>query len=226
MEQITATVRQSADNAKQAQQMTDDVAHQAKEASLVASQAQQAMQLILQANEQVTSIVGTIDNISFQTNLLALNASVEAARAGEHGRGFAVVADEVRKLASRSTEEANQIRQLIDNNVAKIAEGETLVNSTNETLGHIAQRVEQMAHLMDEMVSATHEQSAGIEQINRAMAQLEDVTQQNASLVEEVAAASRSLDEQADDMTRQMSRYQVSDSYPQESRLAMSVAYS
>ena len=79
---------------------------------------------------------------------------------------------------------------------------------------------------MDEMVSATHEQSAGIEQINRAMAQLEDVTQQNASLVEEVAAASRSLDEQADDMTRQMSRYQVSDSYPQESRLAMSVAYS
>lgn len=223
MEQITATVRQSAENAQQAQQMTGDVAQQAKEATQVASQAQQAMRLILQANEQVTSIVGTIDNISFQTNLLALNASVEAARAGEHGRGFAVVADEVRKLASRSAAEASQIRHLIENNVAKIAEGETLVNSTNETLGRIAQRVEQMAGLMDEMASATHEQSSGIEEINRAMAQLEDVTQQNASLVEEVAAASRSLDEQAEEMTSKMSRYQVRDTYPLASRLDVPV---
>ncbi|MCW4151408.1 nitrate- and nitrite sensing domain-containing protein [Halomonas sp. 18H] len=213
MEQITATVRQSSDNAQQAQKMTGEVAEEAKEATHVASQAQQAMQLIQQANEQVTSIVATIDNIAFQTNLLALNASVEAARAGEHGRGFAVVADEVRKLASRSADEASQIRQLVDNNVNKIAEGETLVTSTNNTLERIAQRVKQMAGLMDEMASATHEQSSGIEEINRAMVQLEDVTQQNASLVEEVAAASRSLDEQADDMTRRMNTYQVRDSH-------------
>lgn len=224
MEQITATVRQSAENAQQAQQMTGEVAQEAKEATAVASQAQTAMQLILQANEQVTSIVATIDNIAFQTNLLALNASVEAARAGEHGRGFAVVADEVRKLASRSAQEASQIRQLIDNNVTKISEGESLVTTTNETLGRIAQRVGQMASLMDEMASATHEQSAGIEQINRAMAQLEDVTQQNAALVEEMAAASRSLDDQADDMTSKVSDYLVRDIEPVASRLTMSYA--
>ncbi|EHJ93934.1 methyl-accepting chemotaxis protein [Vreelandella boliviensis] len=224
MEQITATVRQSAENAQQAQQMTGDVAHQAKEATQIASQAQQAMQLILQANEQVNSIVATIDNIAFQTNLLALNASVEAARAGEHGRGFAVVADEVRKLASRSAQEASQIRQLIDNNAAKISEGENLVSSTNDTLGRIAQGVEKMASVVDEMASATHEQSAGIEQINRAMAQLEDVTQQNAALVEEMAAASRSLDEQADDMTSKVSDYQVRDSSLADNRLALSHA--
>ena len=224
MEQITATVRQSAENAQQAQQMTGEVVQEAKEATAVASQTQAAMQLILQANEQVTSIVATIDNIAFQTNLLALNASVEAARAGEHGRGFAVVADEVRKLASRSAQEASQIRQLIDNNVTKISEGESLVTTTNEALGRIAQRVGQMASLMDEMASATHEQSAGIEQINRAMAQLEEVTQQNAALVEEMAAASRSLDDQADDMTRKVSDYQVRDTALATQRLALSPA--
>lgn len=224
MEQITATVRQSAENAQQAQQMTGEVVQEAKEATDVASQAQQAMQLILQANEQVTNIVATIDNIAFQTNLLALNASVEAARAGEHGRGFAVVADEVRKLASRSAQEASQIRQLVDNNLTKIAEGESLVTSTNETLGRIAQRVGQMASLMNEIASATHEQSAGIEEINRAMAQLEDVTQQNASLVEEMAAASRSLDDQADDMTRKVSDYQVRDNDLTVSRMTRALA--
>ncbi|MFI2817949.1 methyl-accepting chemotaxis protein [Vreelandella piezotolerans] len=211
MEQMTATVRQNAENAHQAQRMTGEVAVQAKEATAVAMQARQAMQQIHQANEQVTSIVAAIDNIAFQTNLLALNASVEAARAGEHGRGFAVVADEVRKLASRSAEEANQIRHLIDNNVARISEGESRVSTTSTTLANIADRVQQVATLVDEIATASQEQSSGVEQISHAMAQLEDVTQQNASLVEQVATASRSLDEQADEMSALVSRFQVTE---------------
>ena len=212
MEQMTATVRQNADNAHQAQRMTGEVANQAQEATQVALQAREAMQQIHQANEQVTSMVAAIDNIAFQTNLLALNASVEAARAGEHGRGFAVVADEVRKLASRSSEEASRIRRLVDNNVARIGEGERLVGDTSETLEQIAARVQQVAVLVDEIATASHEQSAGVEQISHAMAQLEDVTQQNASLVEQVATASRSLDDQAEEMAVLVSRFLVSDS--------------
>ncbi|WP_026001944.1 methyl-accepting chemotaxis protein [Vreelandella stevensii] len=211
MEQMTATVRQNADNAHQAQRMTGEVANQAQEATQVALQAREAMQQIHQANEQVTSMVAAIDNIAFQTNLLALNASVEAARAGEHGRGFAVVADEVRKLASRSSEEASRIRRLVDNNVARIGEGERLVGDTSETLEQIAARVQQVAVLVDEITTASHEQSAGVEQISHAMAQLEDVTQQNASLVEQVATASRSLDDQAEEMSVLVSRFLVSD---------------
>ena len=218
MEQMTATVRQNADNAHQAQRMTGDVANQAQEATEVAMQARQAMQHIHQANEQVTTIVTAIDNIAFQTNLLALNASVEAARAGEHGRGFAVVADEVRKLASRSAEEASQIRHLVNNNVARINEGEALVATTSDTLEKIAARVQQVAALVDEIATASHEQSAGVEQISHAMAQLEDVTQQNASLVEQVATASRSLDDQAEEMTTLVSRFRVAEISPRHSQ--------
>lgn len=212
LEEITATVRQTAENAHEAQRMTNDVASEAQEASSIAQRAQEAMRHIHESSDQVTMIIAAIDNIAFQTNLLALNASVEAARAGEHGRGFAVVASEVRKLASRSAEEANQIRKLIDNNIAKINEGESLVTSTSDTLTTISERVKKVARLMEEMASATNEQSAGVEQINRAMSQLEEVTQQNAALVEEVAAASRSLDEQAEEMSGRISKYKVGSS--------------
>ncbi|MCG6656241.1 HAMP domain-containing protein [Halomonas campisalis] len=212
MEQMTASVRQTADNARQAQGLSDQAASQATQGSSVASEARTAMAEIHAANREVTRIVEAIDNIAFQTNLLALNASVEAARAGEHGRGFAVVASEVRKLASRSAEEAEQIRQLIDNNVARIDAGERLVNATSDTLETIAERVQQVADIIAEMSTAAGEQSSGIEQINQAISQLEEVTQHNATLVEQVAAASRSLDGQAEDMTRLIARFKVSES--------------
>ncbi|QJQ96147.1 MULTISPECIES: methyl-accepting chemotaxis protein [Halomonadaceae] len=211
MEQITATVRQNADNARQAHSMSEQVVGEARQASEIADQARQAMSVIHEANRQVSAIVSAIDAIAFQTNLLALNASVEAARAGEHGRGFAVVASEVRGLASRSASEAERIRELISHNVSTIEEGGKLVATTNDTLSSITERVDAMARLVSNISEATIEQSAGIEQINQAMVQLEEVTQQNAALVEQVAAASKSLDEQAVEMTGIVGQFKVSE---------------
>lgn len=211
LEEITATVRNTADHARSAQAVSSEVAAQADEATRVSTAARAAMQRIHEANQRVTSIVAAIDSIAFQTNLLALNASVEAARAGEHGRGFAVVAAEVRKLSSRSANEAEQIRNLVADNVASINEGQKLVATTGETLEAIAVRVKQMATQIAEISTAADEQSAGIGQINQAVSQLEQMIQQNAALVEETAAASQSLDDQVADMSDEIDRFKVSD---------------
>src|SRR5690554_2853678 len=187
------------------------MASDAEGANDIASRATEAMELIHEANREVTTIVEAIDSIAFQTNLLALNASVEAARAGEHGRGFAVVAQEVRILAGRSADEAEQIKGLISNNVVRINQGASLVAQTTDTLKAIGQKVTNIASLVRNIAAATNEQSAGIEQINQAVAQLDEVTQQNAALVEQVAAASRSLDDQASDMAKLIGQFKVSE---------------
>jgi methyl-accepting chemotaxis protein len=99
MEQLTTTVSQSAESARQANELASSAADVAVKGGAVVSQVVVTMDSISSSSKKIGDIIGTIDGIAFQTNVLALNAAVEAARAGEQGRGFAVVAGEVRSLA-------------------------------------------------------------------------------------------------------------------------------
>ncbi|WP_038173379.1 aerotaxis transducer Aer2 [Vibrio pacinii] len=193
MEQMTATVRQNADNARGANELSDDAAKKASKGGEVVGQAVSAMAEINTASKKIADIIGVIDEIAFQTNLLALNAAVEAARAGEQGRGFAVVAGEVRNLAQRSAAAAKEIKGLIKDSVEKVDEGSRLVDESGSTLNEIVDAVEKVTELIAQIASSSQEQSTGIDEINRAVATMDEMTQQNASLVEQTSAASQSL---------------------------------
>jgi methyl-accepting chemotaxis protein len=197
MEQMTSTVKQNAANAQGANEVAAAARDQAEKGRLIVSQAVGAMQGIDEASRKIAEIIGVIDEIAFQTNLLALNAAVEAARAGDQGRGFAVVASEVRNLASRSATAAKEIKALIKDSVAKVADGSRLVTQSGESLGHIVASVEKVTNIVAEIAISSAEQSSGIEQIGRSIAQMDTMTQQNAALVEEAAAASQAIVEQA-----------------------------
>ena len=197
MEELTATVRQNADNARQAQQMAVSASDKAQRGGQVMGDVIRTMEAIDGASNKIADIIGVIDGIAFQTNILALNAAVEAARAGEQGRGFAVVATEVRNLAHRSAAAAREIKVLISDSVQQVQQGGKLVRQAGANMTDVVDTVRSVTDIVSEISAASVEQSTGIEEINRAITQMDEVTQQNAALVEEAAAASQSLQEQA-----------------------------
>ncbi|MGP1666031.1 MAG: methyl-accepting chemotaxis protein, partial [Rhodanobacter sp.] len=212
MEEMTSTVKQNAENASHANQLASGAREQAERGGEVAAQAVAAMGEINTSSRKIADIVGLIDEIAFQTNLLSLNAAVEAARAGEQGRGFAVVASEVRNLSQRSAAAAKEIKALINESVTRVQAGSALVDQSGAALNDIVDSVKKVTDIVAEIAAASQEQSSGIDQVNRAVMQMDEVTQQNAALVEEASAAARAMQEQADELQRQMRFFRLDDS--------------
>ncbi|MBA4011978.1 MAG: chemotaxis protein [Phenylobacterium sp.] len=214
LDEITATVRKTAEGAKEAQSVVNAARGDAEASGVVVSDAISAMGKIESSATQISQIVGVIDEIAFQTNLLALNAGVEAARAGEAGRGFAVVASEVRALAQRSAEAAKEIKALITASTAQVSSGVELVGKTGEALRRIVGEVAKITELVTEIAASAQEQAVGLAQVNTAINDMDQMTQQNAAMVEQSTAASHALAQQAAELGHSMAQFELGAASP------------
>lgn len=211
MEELSTAVTQNARSANLANQLAMNASTVALKGGEVVSQVVETMKGINESSRKIADIIGVIDGIAFQTNILALNAAVEAARAGEQGRGFAVVASEVRQLAGRSAEAAKEIKQLISTSVTRVENGNMLVDEAGTTMTEVVDSIHRVATLMNEISASSGDQSTGVSQVGEAVAQIDQATQQNAAMVEEMAAAAASLENQANDLVRLVSRFKTED---------------
>ncbi|MBB4817574.1 methyl-accepting chemotaxis protein [Pseudomonas alcaligenes] len=134
---------------------------------LITNQVQEAAEGIEALDKQsqlISSIIKTISGIASQTNLLALNAAIEAARAGEQGRGFAVVADEVRQLAGRTSQAAEEIVEVVQQN-------QSLAQAAVDSMSSSRHHAEQGLNLANEAGSVIVEIQDGAQRVVSAVGQ-------------------------------------------------------
>ncbi|MGO4404229.1 methyl-accepting chemotaxis protein [Bosea sp. RAF48] len=209
LDELTATVRQTAESARLANHATEQVKTEAEQSTSIVRDAVTAMGGIEKSAQEISQIVGVIDEIAFQTNLLALNASVEAARAGDAGKGFAVVASEVRALAQRSASAAKEIKTLIDASAIEVEKGVALVGQTGGALQRMASEITRVTGLVAEIAGAAQEQASGLQEVNSAVGEMDQATQQNAAMAEQSTAAAHSLSQEADRLSALVARFQL-----------------
>ncbi len=141
-------------------------------AALEARQAKESMSGLVEASEQIGSVVKLISDIAGQTNLLALNATIEAARAGEAGRGFAVVASEVKSLAGQTAEATSKI----SDQIAEIQEATQLSADVNQRIDDIISKIQEISNsiaaTMQQQSSAVNEISQSVQEASKGSAEV------------------------------------------------------
>ena len=197
LDQLTSSVKSAAEGSRKVEDIVRRARQEAEDSGIVVQGAVAVMSEIEKSSEQISQIIGAIDDIAFQTNLLALNAGVEAARAGDAGKGFAVVASEVRALAQRSSAAAKEIKALITTSGQHVRSGVERVGQAGEALTSIVGSVANISTLVTNIAAGAAEQSTGLAEINIGVNQLDQVTQQNAAMSEQSTAASHSLNQDA-----------------------------
>jgi twitching motility protein PilJ len=142
-------------------------------------------------SQEISQIVGLIDDLSDRTSLLALNASLQASAAGEAGIGFAVVAEEVERLAERSNHLTQQIAALtqtiqtetkdvvasMEETIHEVVIGSTLADKAGQALVEIEQVSTRLAELIQSISKSAKQQATSSEDISNAMANISKVTE-------------------------------------------------
>jgi methyl-accepting chemotaxis protein len=150
--------------------------------------------------DEISQLLGLINEIADQTNLLALNAAIEAARAGEGGRGFAVVADEVRRLAERSKSSAAEIAQIIESTQAETNATVIAMEQSSRQLQRGLDLMDTVSESTEQVRLTTHQQEAATTQVVHTMEGITDASHQTATTAQQIAASANRLRELVEEL--------------------------
>lgn len=139
------------------------------------------VQSLTRKSDEIGQIASSITNFANQTNLLSLNASIEAARAGEHGKGFNVVANEIRKLASQSIDSAEGINHLI-------YETRVEITSVSDSMNTTKQEASAGSNMMQEVNRSFQTIMQSVQEIVAQIHETSAITEQMSASSQEISA--------------------------------------
>ncbi len=201
--EIIGRIKETVENAGKMHQNALITTDKAKEGELCADKTYTAMQKINESTREIAEAISVIDQIAFQTNILSLNAAVEAATAGDAGKGFAVVAQEVRNLATKSSEAAHMIKDLVEATQEKTQEGMVISEDMKQNFAEVNQKISETFALIDTVTHEAQTEQEMVSQMQKLVKELESISIKNSEVAKTTDAISTEILKIAKDLQRE-----------------------
>jgi methyl-accepting chemotaxis protein len=198
LDQITQNIKHNNENISKMNQISDELSSAAQIGNKAAKQTFVSMDEISKKVKAINEAIVIIDQIAFQTNILSLNAAVEAATAGEAGKGFAVVAGEVRNLASKSSEAANSIKNLVESANIEATDGKNIADDMIKGYENLSSKISSTKEIIENVTIFSKDQELAISKINQTLANLDETTQKNAQTASNIDSLSNEVSNLSD----------------------------
>lgn len=206
---MTRNMEQNAVEASESVKIAAQAGETLNEGNAKMQELKEAIREINRCSEQISTIIGAIEDIASQTNLLSLNAAIEAARAGEAGRGFAVVAGQVKSLAEESAKAAGQTTQLIETTVAAVDKGIRIADETAVSMENVMEGAKAATEKMGQIAQILNENVKHMRRVEEGMFQVSSVVDNNSASSQETAAVSEEQKAQVETMVQLMERFEI-----------------
>jgi twitching motility protein PilJ len=181
------------------------------------------MRLLEERSQEISNIIGLIEEIASRSELLSLNAAIEAAHAGDAGRGFGVVAEEIRRLADRSTEATAAVAKIVEaivretravllameNGMREVRSGRELSDQAQRSLTEIQTLVQESAQLAGQISLASREQAHVTDTVAKSMQTIAGITEESSAGAKETSRAVQDLVGLSEHLNRAIARFRI-----------------
>lgn len=224
LEGITSTFKTTAMSAEGGQRNLGQMENTMRNLATATISISSKLSDISQKAHNINRIITTITKVADQTNLLSLNAAIEAEKAGKYGMGFAVVAREIRRLADQTAVANLDIEKMVKEMQAAVSTGVTEMDKFTEEVNRTVEDVESVSWQLTEIIEQVQAitprfevvtqgmegQSEGAQQISEVMLHLIQNSLQTAGALREINGAISQLNDVANGLHQEISRFQVS----------------
>lgn len=163
-----------------------------KQFNEVSDKVYQSVEVLSSRATEIEGILECISNIAKQTNILSLNATIESARVGELGKGFAVVAGEVKQLAEQTTDETNNISNIIMALQSEIKESLEQIKAFKEISNEQGKLIEKTADLFYHTTQDVQQCEQNVKEVANKM---ETISLSNRAIIERIEDISTKSEE-------------------------------
>ncbi len=193
LQNMEKTTKESISDINSSANMADTLTQSSEKGLVLASKTASSTKLINEKVEAINEAITIIDQIAFQTNILSLNAAVEAATAGEAGKGFSVVAQEVRNLATKSSEAAAEIKQLVESAKSKSLEGEKISQEMIIGYNNLKDDIQKTKTIIESIERNSKIQEKDMKKIDIVVDEMDNIVSKNVKIASDIGDLSNGI---------------------------------